>query len=124
MSSGGCAASAGHHAAAWSPNRAGQRKECSSYITFLCVGVAGKGEEDVIKIGGVNRYSVDRERFVVEPVEHGPQGPDAAVGRDLERELVVVARHLAQAPGSPFHPAPARDLHADVTPAHPPSHLL
>src|SRR5258708_18401758 len=114
MSSGGCAASAGHHAAASSPNRAGQRKECSSYIAFLCVGVGSYGEKDVIEVGGVNRQVIDCNRFIVEPVEHGPQGPDAAVGRDLERELVVVARHLANGAGSRFEPVRVGELQADV----------
>ena len=72
------------------------------------------GEKDVIEVGGVNRDSVDRERFVVEPVEHGPQGPDAAVGRDLERELVVVARHLAKAAGGRVELARVGELQADV----------
>ena len=68
----GCAASAGHRAAASSPNRAGQRKsEYSWFSAFLGVGVAGEGEEHIVQVGGMHRdaYAVNRVRFVVKPVE-------------------------------------------------------
>src|SRR6266849_6066028 len=60
----------------------------------------GEGKENIVEIGRMNRDPIDRNRFVVEPVEYGPQGADAAVGRNLEREFVIVARALAQGVGS------------------------
>jgi hypothetical protein len=34
--------------------------------------VAGEGEEDVVEIGGMDRQSVELDRFGVEAVEQGP----------------------------------------------------
>ena len=68
-------------------------------MLFLCTGVTGEGEEDVIEVGSVNRQCVDRDRFLFEPVEHGLQRSDAAISWNLKREIAVVARYRPQTAG-------------------------
>ena len=53
-------------------------------------GLAGKGEEYVVEVGGVDRQVVDLDGSEIESVEQGPQGGDATVTRHLQRECLVV----------------------------------
>ena len=43
----------GDRAAAWSPYRAGRKKECSLYSAFWCIGASGEGEKDIVEVGSV-----------------------------------------------------------------------
>ena len=96
-------------------------------LVFLFVGVAGEDEEDVVEIGGMDRQFVDVDRFGVEAVEQGPQGPDTAVARELQGELVVVAggrvRHPEGASGR-FELARVGEPQADVTAGDEPLELV
>jgi hypothetical protein len=77
--------------------------------------VTGECEEDVIEVWGVNCQALDRKRFSIELVEHGPQGPNAAVARYLQRQLGGVALQHAERAGRPFKPGLVSELQADVS---------
>jgi hypothetical protein len=72
----------------------------------------------VVEIRGMDRQFVDVDRFGVEAVEEGSQGPDTAVARELQGELVVVAggrvRHPEGASGR-FELVGVGEAQADVT---------
>jgi hypothetical protein len=57
--------------------------------------LAGEGKENVVEIGGVHGHAIDRDRSLIEPIEQRLERLNAAVGRDPQRQCIVVARRVA-----------------------------
>src|SRR6185312_10820845 len=118
-SSTGSAACAAAGVAASSPSRSRRRSGRSSHRLLLC-----EGEEDVVEVGGVDGQGVDADLVGVEAVEQRAQRLDAAVARDLEGQLLVVAARVAERTGGRLERARVREAQADVAAGDEPLELV